>query len=306
MNKHIFVIDDEAIQADGLAKQLNERMGAEAYFFEALSSEEAISQAVDDRFCSLAIIDLRMDDFPFNGIEIARRIIRNNPLAKVILVSAWLPEFLTELEGLMTGGNVLKVMEKKEMSTWVPEIEGIVRAFFQKQADGLSENSKMLLNAYARAKNEQQAFKKGQLFEEFLVNLFGQIGFQFIQKRVTDATSETDLILRNDIDDSFLSKFGKYIFIEAKNRPSAAVDKNDFIAFRSKLDSSNQLAELGIMASSHRIASTVRLEALRTSRENGKVLLFANDELMRLIMADDKRYELKKLIDEQIKEIPHF
>lgn len=35
-----------------------------------------------------------------------------------------------------------------------------------------------------------------------------------------------------------------------------------------------------------------------------KVLLFANDELTRLIVADDKRYELKKLIDEQIKDVP--
>lgn len=301
MNKHIFVIDDEKIQADGLSKQLNERMGQESYFFEALSEENDIKNAINDRFCSLAIIDLRMDDYAFNGIEIARQIITNNPLAKVILVSAWLPEFITELGDLMATGSVLKVMEKSEMAVWVPEIEGIIRSFFQKQADGLSENSKMLLSAYARAKNETNAFRKGQLFEEFLVNLFGQIGFQFIQKRVIDSTSEIDLILRNDIDDAFLSKFGKYIFIEAKNRPSEPVNKNDFLAFRSKLDSCNQLAELGIIASSNRIASTVRLEALRTSRETGKILLFANDELTRLITADDKRYELKKLIDEQIK-----
>ena len=67
MYKHIFVIDDEKIQADGLAKQLNERMGGNGYVFEPLSGEHEIMQAVSDRFCSLAIVDLRMDDYPFNG-----------------------------------------------------------------------------------------------------------------------------------------------------------------------------------------------------------------------------------------------
>lgn len=305
MNKHIFVIDDQKEQAIGLAKQLNERLTEESYFFEALHDEHDILQAIDDRFCSLAIVDLRMDDYEINGIDICRKIIDNNPLAKVIIVSSWLTSFQGQYQDLITSGHVLCVMEKESLPIWVPKIEQKLREFFTKQEDSLSENSKMLLNAYERAKNEKIPFKKGKLFEEFLVNLFGQIGFQFIQKRVTDTTSEVDLILRNDINDAFLSKFGKYIFVEAKNRPSSPVDKNDFLAFRSKLDSSNQLAELGIIAASHNIASSVRLEALRTSREAGKIILLANDELTRLILAEDKRYELKKLIDTQIKDLPH-
>lgn len=216
MYKHIFVIDDEKIQADGLAKQLNERMGGNGYVFEPLSGEHEIMQAVADRFCSLAIVDLRMDDYPFNGLEICRRILENNPLAKVIIVSAWLPEFLTAMQDLMTSGSVLAVSEKKSMAEWVPELERTVAGYFEKRDGEFSENSKMLLNAYSSAKNEKDPFRKGVLFEDFLVNLFGQIGFQFIRKRVTDATSEVDLILRNDIDDAFLAKFGKYIFVEAK------------------------------------------------------------------------------------------
>ena len=50
MYKHIFVIDDEKIQADGLAKQLNGRMGGNGYVFEPLSDEHEIMQAVADRF----------------------------------------------------------------------------------------------------------------------------------------------------------------------------------------------------------------------------------------------------------------
>lgn len=304
MYKHIFIIDDEKIQADGLAKQLNTRLSDKGYIFEPLSGEDEILQAVNDRFCSLAIVDLKMPNYNFDGLTICRSILKNNPLAKVIIVSAWLPEFLTAMHDLLTSGNVLAVSEKKAVSAWVPELEKTITDYFDKKDKELSENSKMLLNAYSAAKNETNSFRKGVLFEDFLVNLFGQIGFQFIRKRVTDATSEVDLILRNDIDDAFLAKFGKYIFVEAKNRPSTPVDKNDFLAFVSKIESSSGLAELGIIAASHKIASTVRLEALRSSQKSVKVLLFTNDELTRLIMADDKRYELKKLIDEQIKDVP--
>ncbi|WP_373742043.1 response regulator [Neisseria sp.] len=305
MNKHILVIDDEKLQAEALARQLNDRMYNSGYKFEPLHSESEINNAINDRFCSLAIIDLRMDDYEFNGIDLYHRIIKNNPLAKVILVSAWLPEFTNSLKDIFLSGNVLQVMEKESMEIWVPKIQGIIENFFNRQEEGLSENSRMLMNAYIRAKNEENSQKKGMLFEEFLTNLFGQIGFHFIQKRVTDSTSEVDLILRNDINDKFLEKFGKYILVEAKNRPSSPVNKSDFVSFKAKLDSTNQLAELGIIASSYSIAGTVRLEALRTSREAGKILLFANNELINLITADDKQYAFKKLIDEQIKDVPY-
>ena len=216
MYKHILLSMMKRFRPTGWQNSLTDVWAGNGYVFEPLSGEHEIMQAVSDRFCSLAIVDLRMDDYPFNGLEICRRILENNPLAKVIIVSAWLPEFVTAMQDLMTSGSVLAVSEKKSMAEWVPELERTVAGYFEKRDGEFSENSKMLLNAYSSAKNEKDPFRKGVLFEDFLVNLFGQIGFQFIRKRVTDATSEVDLILRNDIDDAFLVKFGKYIFVEAK------------------------------------------------------------------------------------------
>ena len=108
----------------------------------------------------------------------------------------------------------------------------------------------------------------------------------------------------NDLSDGFLSKFGKYIFVEAKNRPSVPVKKDDFVVFRAKLDSSNQLAELGIIVSAFNVASTVRLEALRTSKESGKILLFHIMNWCAWLWQMINYMNLKKLIDEQIKDIP--
>ncbi|MBI3233550.1 MAG: restriction endonuclease [Bacteroidetes bacterium] len=73
-------------------------------------------------------------------------------------------------------------------------------------------------------------------FEHFVSLVFQSIGFNNVNKRVIDKSlNEVDLIIRNDIEDSFLSKFGKYILVECKNKPKEKVDKNTFIVFNSKL-----------------------------------------------------------------------
>lgn len=306
MSKHILIIDDEKLQAENLAKILWKSLGSFGFTFEPLWEEEIIKEAINTRFFSLVVLDIRMDSFSFDGMKLFADIVQKNSMSKIIFVSAYIKDFLNQINDALATGNVLAIKEKAVTSfdQFAEDIGKTIVQFFQTKTDGRTENSRMLENAYARAKNCTNSQEKGLLFEEFLVNLFGQMGFGFIQKRVTDDTSETDLILRNDLSDGFLSKFGKYIFVEAKNRPSVPVKKDDFVVFRAKLDSSNQLAELGIIVSAFNVASTVRLEALRTSKESGKILLFSHNELMRLIMADDKLYEFKKLIDEQIKDIP--
>lgn len=302
--KHILIIDDEKEQAEGMAKLLSKQMAQYGFTFEPLFEEHAIQNAIRDRFFTLAILDIRMNDFPFNGINLYHQIVESNPLAKVIFVSAFTQEFFQELQDILLSGNVLAIMEKETPDIWIPKIESKIREFFEKQGNELSEASKALMAAYSDAKNENNSYQKGVRFENFLIHLFTHIGFEFIQKRCIDMTSETDLIIRNNIADDFLSKFGKYIFVEAKNKPDSSISKNDFLAFKSKMDSSNQLCEFGIIAASGNIAKTVRLEALRTSNNAGKVLLLTNNELVRLIEAPDKRYEFKRLIDEQVKDVP--
>ena len=58
------------------------------------------------------------------------------------------------------------------------------------------------------------------------------------------------------------------------------------------------------IATTSYIAKTVKLEELRSSATLGKIIVSSNDELIRLIEAPDKLSELKKIIDEQIREVP--
>ena len=113
--------------------------------------------------------------------------------------------------------------------------------------------------------------------------------------------NEVDLIVRNEIDDPFLTKFGKYILIECKNHLDT-IDKNDFILFKSKLTATNGLAELGFFITTSSFKRTAYLEALRSSEGHHKIVFIDNSLLMRLMKSEDPREELKRIIDYQVKD----
>ena len=72
------------------------------------------------------------------------------------------------------------------------------------------------------------------------------------------------------------NKFGKYILVEAKNEQEK-INKDKFVLFRTKLNTTNQLAELGIIATSNLVAKTVKEEELRSSAEKLYVALLMKE-----------------------------
>jgi hypothetical protein len=133
--------------------------------------------------------------------------------------------------------------------------------------------------------------------------MFQSIGFNQVLKRVKDQSlNEVDLIIRNDIEDNFIGKFGKYILVECKNKPEDKVNKNDFIVFQNKLKNTNGLSELGILATTGHITKNTYVEAVRESSESRKILFLSNPEIEKLIKAENKLSAFKSLIDDQVKD----
>lgn len=301
MEKTILIIDDQKDQADGLQKALSKLLPQ--YTFESYSSEEEIKASIEHRFYSLAIVDVRMDAYEFDGLDIVKKIFEVNPFAKVIIVSAFKDEYFKRIKDIMLSGKVVDVLEKEEFKSWIPKLETIITSYYESVDKDPSEITGALLQYYADAKNETDTYKKGERFEHFISLLFQSFGYKEITKRVKDLSlNETDLIIRNEIDDSFLDKFGKYILIECKNKPEDGVSKNDFIQFLSKLVNTNGLAELGIIATTGYIARNTYIEAVRGSNGHQKILFISNPEIDRLIRSKDKKEEFKRLIDEQVKD----
>ena len=268
------------------------------------STETEIISAIEDRFYNLAVLDIRMDDYDFNGITLAEKIIAVNPFARILFVSRFIPEYMDRLSPMLQRGNILGFSEKQiDYDAWTPELKTIIEGYYDELDSNPQQINEALIDTYAEVKDEENTFRKGQRFENFVALLFNHIGFSEIIRRVIDKSrNETDLIVRNDIDDNFLSKFGKYILIECKNKPSTPIDKNDFIVFLSKLEATNGLAEIGFMITTSSFTRTAYLEALRSSKTLRKIFFIDNPLIMRLLRSANPREELKQIIDRQVKD----
>ena len=301
VTRKILVIDDEKPQAIALAKTI-ESVIPMSNVLNASAKEEIINY-VENKFYNLAVIDIRMDAYDFNGISLARRILEINPYAKILFVSKFIPEYLDELTPLLQNGNVLGFSDKKiDYDEWGEELKNVILPYYKQLDSNPQSISTALINMYSELKDEENTYLKGSRFEDFISLLFQSIGFSEIVKRTRDKSlNEVDLIVRNEIDDPFLTKFGKYILIECKNHLDT-IDKNDFILFKSKLTATNGLAELGFFITTSSFKRTAYLEALRSSEGHHKIVFIDNSLLMRLMKSEDPREELKHIIDYQVKD----
>ncbi|MBX9889450.1 MAG: response regulator [Flavobacteriaceae bacterium] len=301
MRKNVIIIDDVKEQAEGLDKGLSKLMPH--YSFDNYHSEESILDAIENRFFSLAIIDIRMDEFSFDGIDLAKKIFEVNPFSHVIIISAFKDEYFLRLKDLFLTGKVVDIQDKEDFETWLPKLKNTIESYYENIEKDPSEINNALLQFYSEAKNETDTYRKGEKFEHFMSLMFQSIGFNQVLKRVKDKSlNEVDLIIRNDIEDSFIGKFGKYILVECKNMPVTKVNKNDFIVFQNKLKNTNGLAELGIIATTGFITKNTYIEAVRESGESRKILFLSNPEIEKLIKAENKLSTFKNLIDNQVKD----
>lgn len=301
MKKSILIIDDDKVQAQGLSKALQKELNQAEIFI--ATEQEGILSSIVDKFYYIAIVDLRMDGFDFDGIEIINQIIEKNPFPKVIIVSAFTNEYLVQTKKLWTSGKIIDIVEKEDYDTWIPKLKSIIEDYFIELENNPSQLNKALLDYYSYAKNIENTYEKGEKFEQFVSLLFGNIGYKDIKKRVIDKSrNEVDLIVRNEIDDTFLDKLGNYFLVECKNKPSSKVTKNDFIIFASKVKMSNDLVKIGFLFSTGYITKNTYTEALRTSNDTKKIIFFSNPQIERLLKASDIRDEFKKIIDEQVKD----
>lgn len=301
VTKQILIIDDEMMQAQALCETVKE-IFPDANVFYAFDKESIIND-VENKFYNLALLDLRMDKYDFDGVSIAQRIIEVNPFAKILFVSKFMAEYMPQLTPMLTKGEIIGFSEKKQYDLWKPELKETIKKYYDTLDEDPSRVNNALLSYYSDVKNEEDTAKKGKKYEDFIAVLFRSMGFKEIMKRVKDTSlNETDLIIRNDIEDAFLSKFGKYILVECKNKPNSKTDKNDYILFHSKLENTSNLSELGFLFTTSSVTRNTYIEAARYSKSSKKVIIIDNVAMSELLRFDNLKEGLKKIIDSQVKD----
>ncbi len=301
-NISILLIDDEKAQVENLSRAICKKYQTGISVFTAHEEKDILSKI---EFChyDIAIVDLRMSEYSINGFDIVKKINEISPFSKVIIVSAYSAEYKTELNELLTIGNILGFIDKEDFKTFSDNIFSLIDSAW-KIIDGNNDASiASLKEYYSSLKNLDDPYKKGMRFEYFIAMLFNQMGFNKIINRIKDRSScEVDLAIRNDILDPFFSKFKQYILVECKNYPENGVERNVFTVFKDKVKNSNGLSDLGILITTGYIKSTAYLEALRSSSDNIKIIFLSNPEIETLIFSSNKLETFKGIIDQQIKD----
>lgn len=302
VKKTILIIDDEKDQVNSLQKYLTKNLPSDYYILTA-HEEEDILDKVNNSYYSLAILDLRMDAYSIDGISIAKTIAETNPFSKILITSAFTAEFQSDFKEMILSGKIIDTIDKDEFDVFSKKVKDAVESYHNTYFNSFDIIKDALLDSYAECKNTEDTYQKGVKFEQFVALLFDNMGFNKINRRNTDQSrNEVDLIVRNDIDDSFFNKFGKYFLIECKNLPTGKVDKNMFIIFKDKLQHTANLSELGILATTGDFTKTAYTEAVRESHQNKKIIFLSNKHFERLIYSPDRLETLKSFIDEQVKD----
>lgn len=299
MKQHVLLIDNEVqseVLSNSLAKSLPDTTFVPAH------REDNIIYSIENLYFSIIYVNLQVNHLSMSGIALVDKIIEANPLASIILSGSISQD---EIETLFDEEKYVKIIglvQQKDSETFIKKLKKIIRNYHKRQNENPAELNNVLLELYSQAKNESDSFVKGKKFELFVSLLFQFIGFPKIYTRVKDISlNEIDLIIRNEIEDAFLSKFGKYFLVECKNMPKEKIDKNTFIVFNNKLAHTNQLSELGILATTGYFSRSTLLEASRNTQGPNKVIFLSNLEFKSLIQSKYKLDTFKEIIDQQVK-----
>ncbi|MCU0467596.1 MAG: restriction endonuclease [Arcicella sp.] len=312
MKFSILHIDDQELEGRLLKLEL-EKVDANLQIMTASAPEE-MQDAVENYYYHIAIVDLQYDnpkyDYKFDGIEIIKQIVAINPMAKIIVVSGYTKSFTKDLNELLKirnpyfdSPNLISIIEKGGDSTKTAQ-EILVKV---QEAQHEYETMPWVLQTalesdYADAKNEMNSQLKGKKFERFVSLLFGNMGFQHIQRNIRDKSNEIDLIIRNDISDPFFEKFSSHFLVECKNYSERnKVDKNAFDSFEKKLKTSHGMTKLGFLITSNSFAKTIKDQARYSATEDYKVILLSNIEIIRILRASNRFEVLKNIISEQVR-----
>lgn len=312
MKFSILHIDDQELQGRFFKMELEEA-DPNLQILTASAPDE-MKDAVENYYYHVAIVDLQYDnrkyEYNFDGIHIIKQIVEVNPMAKIIVVSGYTKSFMKDLNELLkirnpyfSSPNLIAIIEKgSDPSKTNQEI--LVKI---KEAQHEYEMMPWVLqNAlesdYADAKNEPNSQLKGKKFERFISLLFGNMGFQHIQRNIRDKSNEIDLIIRNDVSDPFFEKFSSHFLVECKNFSERnKVDKNDFDSFEKKLKTSHGMTKLGFLVTSNSFASTIKQQARFSATEDYKIILLSNIEIIRILRSSNRFEVLKNIISEQVR-----
>lgn len=204
-----------------------------------------------------------------------------------------IPVSANTIEDALTYANSIIDWIDNTVQTAQEGASGLINGIIEKY----NETSLLKLpDLIEKVKTTLDTDEKGKYLEELVARFFSEInGFKIIERKRTK-TEEIDIVIVNNSDDSFWKAESNLILIECKNWTKKPAGKNEYVAFREKLENRRGRAKLGFFISGKGFAKTFGLEDLRNSKAD---LLIVPIDLKHLIEIIEKQLnyadELQKL-----------
>ena len=160
MKPSILVIDDEKVQSIVLRKAIE--MAHPEYYVESAWEEVDMLAKIENIYYHIAVIDLQMDDFKeTDGLVLIHKILKINPLAKIIIISSYLSAYDKQTAEIFQTGRIIAMVDKSmEDRAFNNTIINAINTELEKQQNDSDIIKQILTNAYADAKNETNAQQK--------------------------------------------------------------------------------------------------------------------------------------------------
>jgi DNA-binding NarL/FixJ family response regulator len=260
---------------------------------QAASGPEAVERVRREDY-DLVLLDMRMPSGT-EGLDALPEIKRLKPQTEVLMMSAY-GDVRKTAEAMKRGarGFVPKEADFKEAITL--EVNEYVRTFHL-----MADRELLIKTKYAEVLRGTDSREKGKALEDLLAALFSSVGgFIEIGRNVTTQTEEIDLVFRNDSVDARWQKESQIILIECKNWHSQRVGKNEFVAFKDKMENRYGRCKLGFLVCVERFALTLTQEMLRSSKSELLVVPTNGAQLRQLVAARDRSQLLRSFLDEAL------
>lgn len=180
----------------------------------------------------------------------------------------------------------------KTVSITQDKISGIINDVITKY----NENSLLKFpELISKVKSAQKIEDKGKYLEELIARFFSEIeGFKIIERKRTK-TEEIDIVIVNNSERNFWKSESNLILVECKNWDKPA-GKNEYVAFREKLENRRGRAKLGFFVSTNGFAKTFTLEDMRNSKADLLIVPIDLGQIINIIeTSDDFTEELQTL-----------
>lgn len=284
----LLIVDDDEVVRDVIRLKLESRK--DILRSEASSPEEALKRISQEVF-DLVLLDLRLQ-FGTEGLDVLAEIKKITPQTEVIMLSAFGTTSVI-VEAMKRGAIDFVPKDKDYEDLIVLKLDRFIR-----DAVLLADRERNISGLYETVFTEDTK-RKGKALETLVAALFSSVeGFVEVDRNVTTADEEIDIVFRNESLHPTWQKEGMLILVECKNWLSQRVGKNEFVIFQQKIENRTGRCQLGFLVCVDEFAETVTKEMLRSSRSDLLVVPVDGRKLEQLVRSDNRSDTLLSFLTE--------